>query len=391
MSIKYRYFHSEVEVKKELEAIGCHNDGIKIMMPKSQITCLKLSNVNIKAAILLKQDMLSIGAEAALAAKVASLNTETTNILLFATLKQYKQLINKLKQQPFGLKLLAKEIHKTLNNIHKPIKPIKSLNFKKPIIMGILNITPDSFSDGGQYMDPQIAVKHAKEMSKYAQIIDIGGESTRPGSKSIPDKKELKRVIPIIKALKRDKNFNSLISIDTNKPKVAREALKAGAHIINDITGLKNKEMLKVIKKYKCPVIAMHMQGTPKDMQYSPQYNDVVDEIIDFFKETIFKAKKAGINDLILDPGIGFGKTVKHNLQILKRLKEFKIFNKPLLIGTSRKSFIGKISDIETQYRLHGTISSNIIALNNGANIIRVHDVLEHKRAIEIYNAVKEV
>ena len=126
-------------------------------------------------------------------------------------------------------------------------------------------------------------------------------------------------------------------------------------------------------------------------MQYSPQYNDVVDEIIDFFKETIFKAKKAGINDLILDPGIGFGKTVKHNLQILKRLKEFKIFNKPLLIGTSRKSFIGKISDIETQYRLHGTISSNIIALNNGANIIRVHDVLEHKRAIEIYNAVKEV
>lgn len=264
-----------------------------------------------------------------------------------------------------------------------------ALKFNRTLIMGVLNITPDSFSDGGLFVDLDKAVKHAKQMLKDgADIIDIGGESTRPGSEPITEEEELQRVNPVVREL--IKKVNVPISIDTYKPKVAEKCLESGAHLVNDITGLGNKEMIKLAAKYKVPVVLMHMKGMPKDMQENPVYNDVVKEIKDFLSGRINEAKKAGIKDIIIDPGIGFGKTTEHNLQILKRLNEFKDLGCPVLVGPSRKSFIGSITGLPVNERLEGTLASVAIAVMNGANIVRVHDVKECKRAVQIADAVKD-
>lgn len=280
-----------------------------------------------------------------------------------------------------------------LDNPRSKLKTINCsnyhLNFNKTIIMGILNITPDSFSDGGLFIEVDKAVTHAKQMvEEGADIIDIGGESTRPGSDTISDDEELKRIKPIITRL--IKEVNVPISIDTYKPKVVEECLKLGAHLVNDITGLRNKEMMNVVAEYKVPVVIMHMKGMPKNMQENPAYEDVVNEIKEFFSDRIIEARKTGINDIIIDPGIGFGKTTKHNLQILKRLSEFKSLGYPILVGPSRKSFIGNITGLSVNERLEGTLASISIAIINGANIVRVHDVKECKRAVQIAEAIRE-
>lgn len=272
------------------------------------------------------------------------------------------------------------------------LKPIKCgnycLSFDKTIMMGVLNVTPDSFSDGGLFIDTDKAVEHAKQMANDgAEIIDVGGESTRPFSEPISEEEELKRITPIIQRLINETNVS--ISIDSYKPKVAEECLKLGVHLVNDITGLKNKEMIKVVAKYKVPVVIMHMKEMPKNMQENPTYNDVVKEIKEFFNERINEAKKAGVNDIIIDPGVGFGKTTEHNLQILKRLSEFKDFGYPILVGPSRKSFIGDITGLPVNERLEGTLAAISIAIMNGASIIRVHDVKECKRAVQIADAIR--
>ncbi|MAG72817.1 dihydropteroate synthase [archaeon] len=261
------------------------------------------------------------------------------------------------------------------------------LSLDKTLIMGILNVTPDSFSDGGLYVNAEKAVMHAKEMvAEGADIIDVGGESSRPGSDPVSVEEELRRVLPVIERLVQEVNVP--ISIDTTKWQVAAKCLEAGAHILNDISGLADDKMIDVVAKYNVPVCIMHMQGIPKVMQQNPAYGDVITDIITFFEERIQKAKNAGISQLILDPGIGFGKKLEHNLTILKRLNEFTTLGYPLLVGTSRKSFIGKISNVQADDRLEGTIASNVIAVMNGANIIRVHDVKESKRAMEVVDAV---
>ncbi|MDP2637362.1 MAG: dihydropteroate synthase [bacterium] len=263
------------------------------------------------------------------------------------------------------------------------------LQSKRTLIVGILNVTPDSFSDGGLFFDKEKAIAHAKKMiQEGADIIDIGGESTKPGSDSVSEEEELKRVKPIIERLRKETAVP--ISIDTYKPRVAEECLKMGAQIVNDVTGLRNEEMIQVVARYKAPVVLMHMKGVPKSMQEDPTYTDVVQEIKEFFKERIWAAREAGIQDIILDPGIGFGKTLKHNLQILKRLGEFKELGYPILVGTSRKSFIGKLTgDSSVEDRLEGSIASMVIAIMNGATLVRVHDVKPAKRAIQISDAIK--
>ncbi|MEK6876740.1 MAG: dihydropteroate synthase [Nanoarchaeota archaeon] len=262
------------------------------------------------------------------------------------------------------------------------------LKFDRTLVMGILNVTPDSFYDGKLFFNPDKAIEHAKQMVKDgADIIDVGGESSRPGSEPVSKEEELRRVSPIIKKLKDE--IKVPISIDTYKPKVAEECIKLGASIINDINGLRNEEMIKVAAKYKVPVVIMHMKGTPKTMQHNPVYKDVIEEIKEFFSQQIKKAKKAGIKDIIIDPGIGFGKTAEHNLQILKNLSEFKELNCPILVGTSRKSFIGNITGLPVNERLEGTLAAISIAIINGANIVRVHDVKECKRAAMVADAVR--
>ena len=262
------------------------------------------------------------------------------------------------------------------------------LKFNKTLIMGVLNITPDSFSDGGLFVDADKAVAHARQMAEDgAEIIDVGGESTKPGSEHVSEEEELKRVKPVIERLVKE--INVPISIDTCKPKVAEECLELGASLVNDITGLRNKEMIKIIAKHNIPVVIMHMKGEPKNMQQNPAYKDVVKEIKEFFRDRINKARDYGIDNIIIDPGIGFGKTAGHNLQILKRLNEFKDFGCPILVGPSRKSFIGNITGLAANERLEGTLAAISIAILNGADIIRVHDVKECKRAAQIADAVR--
>lgn len=261
---------------------------------------------------------------------------------------------------------------------------------ERTLIMGVLNLTPDSFSGDGIYNDIEFAVEKGKQMCKEgADMIDIGGESTRPGSDPVSLEEELKRVIPVIKNLRRE--INIPISIDTYKSKVAEEAIREGANIINDISGLRfDLKMREIAVKYKTAVIVMHIKGTPKNMQLNPVYEDVVREIIEYLKDSIELAKETGIEEdkIIIDPGIGFGKTLEDNLEILRRLKEFKILNKPILIGTSRKSLIGKILNLPPEERLEGTAATVAISIANGADIIRVHDVKQMKRVAIITDAI---
>jgi dihydropteroate synthase len=256
--------------------------------------------------------------------------------------------------------------------------------------MGVLNVTPDSFSDGGHYFDVETAVTHAEHMVRDgADIIDIGGESTRPGSAPLSAQEELQRVLPVVTRLTHE--LSVPISIDTYKHLVAKTCLKAGAHLVNDITGLAHPEMVALIAKHDVPVIIMHMQGTPTNMQEHPVYDDVMKEINMFFHERISLARSAGIKKVIIDPGIGFGKTLEHNLLIFKHLDAFTIHGCQLLVGPSRKSFIGKITGLPPEERLEGTIAAVTVAVMNGAQIVRVHDVKQCKRAIQVADAVRGV
>lgn len=263
-----------------------------------------------------------------------------------------------------------------------------TLKLDHPLIMGVLNVTPDSFSDGGKFFDQKAAIKHAQQMIKDgADIIDVGGESTRPDSEPVSKEEELRRVLPLIKALK---DSPVPLSIDTMKPEVADAALNAGASILNDVTGLRNQEMVKIAAKHNVPTIIMHMLCTPKTMQANPEYKDVVKEVKSYLKTQAEKAKAAGITQIIIDPGIGFGKTVEHNLQLIKHIPEFKKLGYPVLMGPSRKSFIGKLLNIDNpEDRLEGTLAAVTACVLNGADILRVHDVKECKRAIQIAHAIK--
>ena len=265
-----------------------------------------------------------------------------------------------------------------------------TIQTSKPLIMGVLNITPDSFSDGGQHFDTNKAIESAKRMIiQGADVIDVGGESTRPGAQSISIVDEIRRVIPVIEALHRSTDIP--ISIDTSKPEVMKLAVEAGANMINDVCALSADGALEAAAMLNVDVCLMHMQGSPKVMQKDPAYNDVVDDIKDFFSQRIEVCIEAGIAEdkIILDPGFGFGKTLEHNIEILKRFNEFKIFGLPLLAGLSRKSMIGTLlDDRNVDGRVVGSVTGAIIAVQNGADIVRVHDVLETKDALTILGGV---
>lgn len=257
-------------------------------------------------------------------------------------------------------------------------------------IMGVLNVTPDSFSDGGRYLSFDNAIKQAKLMvSQGADVIDIGGESTRPDAIEVSEEDEISRVIPIVKAIRSQLDVD--ISVDTSKPKVMEYAVAAGANIINDVCALQNNGTLEVMSDSNTKICLMHMQGSPRTMQNNPTYNDVVDDIKSFFDKRLDVCAKAGISRdrIIIDPGFGFGKTLEHNLEILRRFNEFKTFGLPVLAGLSRKSMIGAIlGNRDVGIRVIGSVTATIIAVQNGADIVRVHDVLETKDALTVLQSV---
>lgn len=256
--------------------------------------------------------------------------------------------------------------------------------------MGVINVTPDSFSDGGYYFDRNKAVKRGLNLAaEGADIIDIGGESSRPGSDPIPEEEELRRILPVISELR--KNTEALISVDTTKSEVARAAVDEGADIINDISSFRfDPEMISLAAQKKTPVVLMHMKGTPKTMQVNPHYEDVIKEVKDFLRERLEEAQSQGIKKekIILDPGIGFGKRLQDNLKLINHLNCLEELNRPILVGISRKSFIGKILGLPPEDRLEGTIASAVLSILHGAHILRVHDVKAVKRAVAVAEAI---
>ena len=258
--------------------------------------------------------------------------------------------------------------------------------------MGVVNVTPDSFSDGGLYLEKKKAVQRALELvGEGADIVDVGGESTRPGSDPIPAKEEIRRLIPVISSVREKTDV--LISVDTTKSEVAEAALDAGASIINDISSLRvDPEMASLVVQRDAPVILMHMKGTPKTMQINPSYTDLLEEVKSFLRERIELALASGFKKekIIIDPGIGFGKRYEDNLTLINNLLVFEDLDRPILVGPSRKSFIGKILNLPPLERIEGTIASSIISIIRGAHILRVHDVAPVKRALLVAEAILE-
>ncbi|MBC7328031.1 dihydropteroate synthase [bacterium] len=385
------------ELLREMKRMGVSDEGIKIMVPKGKFWKILIPKIPYALANIIKQKMLSLGCEAAVSKETVKGGEGSTDCLLMGTEKCIDSLISYLKHQPFqSAKKVAEELEALLKNYLQrewllPFPRHPLLIKGKPLIMGILNLTPDSFYDGGRYVGDDSAIRRAEEMlEEGVDIIDIGGESTRPGAEPISVEEELKRVLPVIKKLVN--RVNVPLSIDTYKSEVARIAISEGVEMVNDISALRfDERMVEVVRDYKVPVVLMHMKGTPKDMQMNPYYDDVIGEIYDFFQQRVRWAVEKGVgkNSIVVDPGIGFGKRVVDNLEIVKRLSEFKSLGLPILIGPSRKSFIGAIlGGLPPEERLEGTAAVVAIAVLNGVNIIRVHDVKAMKRVVEVATAI---
>lgn len=387
------------EAKAELSKIKVSTGGIELMLSKAIAFPVKLTKVKLGAANILKQEMLSLGGDAAVARGVVNGQEEFSDVILLGTKDKIRKLVNKLRaQEIFGLKQIREDLINFLNLEIRSTSSFlmcnnKKLNLDKVTVMGILNVTPDSFSDGNKFNDLDKAISQTEKMVKAgAKIIDIGGESTRPGSETVTEIEELNRVIPVIKAIRKQSDV--IISIDTNKAEVARQAILAGADIINDISALRfDAEMINVLKENpQIPIIMMHMQGKPKDMQDAPEYHDTIDDILEFFKERIEFCHINGISRdrIIIDPGIGFGKRQADNLIILKKLEEFHAFICPILLGASRKSFINRIYESPAEERLEGSLATTAFAHKAGVHIIRVHDVEEHVKFLKVMDAVEQ-
>ncbi len=394
------YINDLEEAKKELTKIKVSSQGIAVMASKALGLSIKLSKVHVGAANILKQEMLSIGGDAAVARGVVNGVEKTSNMILLGNANKIKKLINKLDHQTiFGLPEISTDLKLMLKYVLGKQTTMLNCNGKKlkldsMKIMGVLNVTPDSFSDGNKFIQIDKAVDHAiKMIEEGADIIDIGGESTRPGAEKVDITTELERVIPVIEKLRERTDIS--ISIDTNKAEVADKAIQAGASIINDISALRfDTGMVKALQKYPdVPIILMHMLGTPRTMQKEPFYEDTIDEIMEFFQERIDHciSNKINRNRIVLDPGIGFGKRQIDNLIILKKLLEFKSFSLPVQLGASRKSFIGRIYDSKPEDRLEGNLAATALAFQNGVDIMRVHDVKQHKLFIQTLQSIKDV
>jgi len=371
--------NSEIKRDLILQKIGSTSAGNKILKDKMQTKLFFLKDIKTPAANILKQDALSIGADLAVSKNTILCVDEKIDALLMVNDKQLKILSKKELAQPFGLKEFASELKKYT----------KATEFPREI-MGVLNINEDSFYEGSRFLAKNTLVKIESLIKEGADIIDIGALSSRPGSKKISAYEELSRIKSVIDEIYKNSLYKKVVfSIDSYEPLVVEYALNCGFSIVNDITGLDNDEICKLVSKYKAKVVIMHMKGTPKDMQKNPHYENVILEVEDFFKERIQKANEFGIEDIVLDVGIGFGKTLEHNLMLISHLSHFKKFNLPLLIGASRKSMIDKIIPSEVKDRLSGTLALHLKAESEGANMIRCHDVKEHVQVFKVVDALK--
>lgn len=391
-SVRWIKLDNEVEARRAIQQIGSDPGGVAHMAGKSIGRALKVENLPLPAAHILKQEMLAVGGDAAVHRDTIVHKVETTDVLLLGTLRQFKHLIQKLQAQPFGLRGLGQKLKSVLETLEPPKRRVLSCRGKdlvlgeRTLVMGILNVTPDSFSDGGRYYDLENAVNQAERLVREgADILDIGAESTRLNNQVVDAEEEWRRLEPVLTMLLP--RIPIPISVDTYKAQVAEKALQAGAHIINDVWGLqRDPDMARVVGQYQAPVIVMHNQK-------EAQYHHVMEDIFAFLRKSIALAKEHGLSgdQIIIDPGIGgaaFGKSLEIDLEIMSRLEEFKALGHPILLGTSRKSMIGNTLNLPVDQRVEGTIATSVIGVAAGVDIIRVHDVEANRRAVQMADAI---
>lgn len=379
--MKCHKLSNQTDIKKLIDNIGSTKEGAKIMQKKAKIDYFFIKNIKTPAANILKQDVLSIGGDFATPKSAITYEDEFVDGVLMVTNAQLSILVKKISIQPFGLKVLSKMLKKHIN-----------IKYFKPKIMGILNTNQDSFFKGSRFIGDKAYQRVYQMIEDGASMIDVGGVSSRPGSKSVSDHEELERVKPVIDEIYKHKLYEKAIfSLDSYSPLCLEYAFDRGFKIANDITGLENDEVAKVCAKYKATICIMHMQKDPQTMQHEPYYEDVLEEVDNFFENRIQKAKSFGIDDIILDVGVGFGKNLEHNLTLIKSHEHFLHYGYELLIGASRKSLIDFITPASIEQRLPGTLILHIESVKNGASIVRCHDVKEHVQALKVYERLWEI
>lgn len=373
---------SSVDIKKQLKNLNVDSGGVSILSAKASSHIIYIKDLHVGAANILKQDALSVGADLAVPRGTVIAKTPEVDCLLIATTSQLQKLSKKELAQPFGLKDLAKKLQEILK-----IKEPKHVD-----IMGVINANDDSFFYESRFNGSDAIVAIEKMIEEGADIIDIGGVSSAPNSLHVEAKEELKRVKPIIDTIKQEKLYEKIsFSIDSYAPEVISYALESGFKIVNDITGLVDDEVCKLCGSYNAKVVIMHMQGKPQTMQDNPHYDSILSDIHSFFQTRVQKAESFGVKDIVLDVGIGFGKSLEHNLMLIKNLEHFLTLDKPLLVGASRKSMIDKLSPSLPVDRLAGTLALHLEAVSNGASALRVHDVKEHVQAVKVKKALDSI
>jgi dihydropteroate synthase len=366
--------------KAALKALGVENGGVGIMAKKMELLYFFIKDLKTPAANILKQDALSIGAELAVPGGVILCEKPMYDCILIGTKKHMELLSRKELAQPFGLKTVATELKKFLSVKTYPTQ-----------IMGVLNANDDSFFEGSRFVAEDAIVQIEKMINDGAHIIDIGAVSSRPGADVVSEAEELDRMKIVCDIIKEQKLYEkATFSIDSYTPLVVEYALRSGFTLINDITGANDEAIIELAVKYDAKLCIMHMQGTPQTMQKNPTYDDVMVEVSEFFEERIEKCETLGLSreNIILDVGIGFGKTLEHNLTLIKNMAHFKLFGCEVLVGASRKSMIDKIISTPTEERLPGTLAIHLKAVENGASIVRCHDVKEHVQALAVLKAL---
>ncbi len=374
------HLSSTINLKAALQELNVDAGGVSILRDKGKIHLIRIIDLHVGAANILKQDALSIGADLAVPRGTVTALEPKVNAILIANERQLQILAKKEKAQPLGLKALAYELERYCHQQD-------TLDIE---IMGIINANDDSFYAQSRFKEAQAIEQIETMIEEGAHIIDIGGVSSRPNSQSVSPKEELLRVRPIIDTLYVQKIHEKVrLSLDSYEPSVIAYALEKGFSIVNDITGLANDEVAQLCASYNATAVIMHMQGNPQTMQTNPHYDSVLHEVGEFFEERLEKAQKFGIKHTILDCGIGFGKRLEDNLALISHQKHFLRFGKPLLVGASRKSMIDQITHTQCDERLSGTLAIHLKAIEEGATIVRVHDVKEHMQAITVWKALR--
>jgi dihydropteroate synthase len=388
------------EIARELERTQSEPEGVGLMVPKGRVYAIRLDDVPLKAAPLLKQELLAVGGESAHARGIADHSVATTPAVLLATWGQYRRLLPKLQRQPFRLREIGDEVDRALRaylrrgprgvpGAHRTI-----VVGDHPRVMGVLNVTPDSFSDGGRFLDPAAAVAHAERLvAEGADVIDVGGESTRPGADPVSPDAEWARVAPVLSALAD--RLHVPLSIDTRHPEVATRAVDAGADLVNDVEGLRSPEMRRAVARSGAAVVLLHMRGDPTTMQDDLAYPDLRDEVFRWLATRADEALADGIpaEKILVDPGLGFGKSPEQSLELLLHVGEMRSLGFPIVVGASRKSFLGWAMGGGTGPgdRLEAGLAAAVLAAERGADLVRAHDVGPTVRALRLLRAARAI